>query len=153
MPTSAETRFLETRERILARRNPEQLAKEDAEFRQMTDGELAAVARLPWASNKSTGYFRKHFREYFGGALASLLGLSVSYLDPYTYSILPIPLGPLLLSVTIARWAWGQRAARVAFVPMFLVGAAQLAQLMTHGAFPLWCICAMLTGMIIVRDG
>jgi hypothetical protein len=54
--TPAMARFLATRERILARRNQEQLAREDAEFRGMTDAELAAeIARLPWSTRAVTG--------------------------------------------------------------------------------------------------
>jgi hypothetical protein len=43
--TAAEARYLETRDRILARRNPELLAREKAEFEAMTDAELVAVVR------------------------------------------------------------------------------------------------------------
>jgi hypothetical protein len=42
--TEAEARFLATRDRILARRNPELLARENAEFEAMSDEELAVVA-------------------------------------------------------------------------------------------------------------
>jgi peptidoglycan/LPS O-acetylase OafA/YrhL len=52
MLTSAEARFLETRDRILARRNPEQLAREKAEFEAMTDEELVAIA---WPAMLSDG--------------------------------------------------------------------------------------------------
>jgi hypothetical protein len=44
--TEAEARYLATRDRILARRNPELLAREKAEFEAMSDEELRAVARL-----------------------------------------------------------------------------------------------------------
>jgi hypothetical protein len=45
MLTAAEAKFLETRDRILARRNPELLERERAEFEAMTDEELAAIVR------------------------------------------------------------------------------------------------------------
>jgi hypothetical protein len=45
--SAAEARFLETRDRILARRNPELLERENAEFEAMTDAELDAIARRP----------------------------------------------------------------------------------------------------------
>jgi hypothetical protein len=41
--SEAEARFLSTRDEILARRNPELLAREKAEFEAMSDEELAAV--------------------------------------------------------------------------------------------------------------
>jgi hypothetical protein len=44
--SAAEARFLETRDRILARRNPELLERERAEFEAMTDAELVATVRL-----------------------------------------------------------------------------------------------------------
>ena len=47
MLTAAKVRFLETRDRILARRNPELLEKLSAEFEAMTDAELATIARMP----------------------------------------------------------------------------------------------------------
>jgi hypothetical protein len=47
MLTAAEERFLQTRDRILARRNPELLKRENAEIRQMSDEELRAMAGLP----------------------------------------------------------------------------------------------------------
>jgi hypothetical protein len=47
MLSAAEARFLETRDRILARRNPELLERENAEFEAMTDAELAVIARMP----------------------------------------------------------------------------------------------------------
>jgi hypothetical protein len=40
--TEAEERFLATRERILARRNPELLMREKIELKQMTDEEIDA---------------------------------------------------------------------------------------------------------------
>jgi hypothetical protein len=43
--SATEARFLETRDLILARRNPELLKRENAEFEAMTDAELAALAR------------------------------------------------------------------------------------------------------------
>jgi hypothetical protein len=42
--TDAEARFLATRDEILARRNPELLARERVEFEAMTDEELQAAA-------------------------------------------------------------------------------------------------------------
>jgi hypothetical protein len=45
--SAAEARFLETRARILSRRNPELLERETAEFEAMSDEELRAVA-YPW---------------------------------------------------------------------------------------------------------
>jgi hypothetical protein len=45
--SAAEARFLATRGRILARRNPELLAQEKAEFEAMSDEELRAAA-YPW---------------------------------------------------------------------------------------------------------
>jgi hypothetical protein len=44
--SETEARFLSTRDEILARRNPELLAREKAEFEAMSDEGLAAVARL-----------------------------------------------------------------------------------------------------------
>ena len=43
--SAAEARFLETRDRILARRNPELLERENAEFEAMTDAELVEIVR------------------------------------------------------------------------------------------------------------
>jgi hypothetical protein len=45
--SEAEARFLATRDQILARRNPELLAREKAEFEAMSDEELQAAA-YPW---------------------------------------------------------------------------------------------------------
>jgi hypothetical protein len=42
--SGAEARFLATRDEILARRNPELLAREKAEFEAMSDDELHALA-------------------------------------------------------------------------------------------------------------
>jgi hypothetical protein len=154
MLTQAETRFLETRERILARRNPEQLAREDAEFQGMTDAELAAeIARLPWSTNKSTRYRRlwTGSREYVGAACLLLSGLAIDRFDSNAHSTLSIPLGPLLLALALSRWRWGRRAAMIVFAPMLVIAIVQYFQLISQGEFPIWGICTMLAATIIAR--
>jgi hypothetical protein len=61
--SEAEARFLATRDQILARRNPELLAREKAEFEAMTDEELAVVAGL---APMAEGFDESSFADRYG---------------------------------------------------------------------------------------
>jgi peptidoglycan/LPS O-acetylase OafA/YrhL len=76
---------------------------------------------------------RKRWIAYAGGGLLFLAGLAVSYFDGTQImglSDLRIPLGPMLLSVALARAIWGRRAAWVGTVPMVAIAAASFASLL-----------------------
>jgi hypothetical protein len=81
--TEAEARLFETRDRILALRNPELLAKEKAEFQQMTDAELEVIAQGPESNPRAVHPIDTRLdaqRESFKGVMrwAVVLGTQVA---------------------------------------------------------------------------
>jgi hypothetical protein len=95
---------------------------------------------------------RKRWIAYAGGGLLFLAGLAVSNFDGSEIiglSDLRIPLGPMLLSVALARVIWGPRAAWVGIIPMVAVAAVEYGQLAAQGQFPLWAVCSIMAGVLI----
>jgi hypothetical protein len=86
MLSAVEARYLKTRDRILARRNPELLERENAEFDAMTDEELFAIAQLAPPNFDR----RKAFR-------CSELSVPQRY----------VLAAALIVGVEIIEWGWG----------------------------------------------
>jgi hypothetical protein len=87
-----------------------------------------------------------------GGGLFFLAGLAVSYFDGAQImglSDLRIPLGPMLLSVALARAVWGRRGAWMGIVPMVAIAGAEYAHLAAQHQYPLWGVCTVAVGLLI----
>jgi hypothetical protein len=115
----------------------------------LTPAESKLVAHLEEGHQRCR---RKRGIAYAGGGLLFLTGLAVSYVDGgeiLGLSDLRIPLGPMLLSVALARVIWGPRAALVGIVPMVTIAAVEYGQLATQGQFPLWAVCSVMAGVLI----
>jgi hypothetical protein len=112
----------------------------------LTPAEGRLIANL---ENRRQQLRRKRWIAYAGGGLLFLAGLAVSYFDGAGLSDLRIPLGPMLLSVALARVIWGPRAAWAGIVPMVAIAAVEYGQLAAQGQFPLWTVCSVVAGVLI----
>jgi hypothetical protein len=115
----------------------------------LTPAEGRLIANL---ENRRQQLRRKRWIAYAGGGLLFLAGLAVSNFDGAEImglSDLRFPLGPMLLSVALARVIWGPRAAWAGIVPMVAIAAVEYGQLVAQGQFPLWTICSVVAGVLI----
>jgi hypothetical protein len=115
----------------------------------LTPAESKLVAHLEEGHQRCR---RKRWIAYAGGGLLFLVGLTVSWFDGAEImglSDLRIPLGPMLLSVALARAGWGRRAAWVGIVPMVTIAAAEYAHLAAQNQYPLWGVCTVAVGLLI----